>query len=72
MTRPIWEIEKDTTHGSSFRLYVGIPGVPGTKEVGGLSHQQAESLGRALAEIEKRATHRALKGVREALGITSS
>ena len=72
MSRPIWEIEKDTAHGTSFRLFVGIPGVPGTKEVGGLSRQQAESLGRALTVIEEKAAWRALKSVREALGITSS
>lgn len=70
MSRPLWEIEKDTTHGSSFRLIVGVPGIPGTREVGGLSHDQAERLGRALAVLEERAMKRALKGVREALGIT--
>lgn len=70
MSRPIWEIEKDTMHGTSFRLIVGTPGIPGTREVGGLSREQAERLGRALAVLEDRATKRALKGVREALGIT--
>ena len=70
MSRPLWEIIKDTKHGSSFRLIVGFPGVPGTREVPGLSHDQAERLGRALGTLEKRATERAQRRIREALGIT--
>lgn len=70
MIRPLWEIKEDTTHGTSFRLIVGAPGIPGTREVGGLSREQAERLGRALGVLEERAKKRALKGVREALGIT--
>ena len=69
MNRPIWKIEKDTNHGTSFRLSVGTPGVPGTVEVGGLSGDQARELGRALVLIEERTTRRALKSVRDALGI---
>lgn len=71
MTRPLWEIEKDTVHGgASYRLSVGIPGVPGTRQVSGLSQHQAQSLERALVLLEERVTNRALKNVREALGIT--
>lgn len=71
MSRPLWEITKDTTHGTSYRLSVGAPGLPGAREVGGLSRYQAESLERALATLEERATKRALKNVRAALGITT-
>lgn len=69
MPRSLWEIEKDTVSGTSFRLFVGPRGVPGSKEVGGLSRDQAERLGRALAVLEDKAASRALQGVRDALGI---
>lgn len=72
MIRPLWDIEKATTHGTSFRLTVGIPGVPGSHIVCGLSHEQAGALEDALFAIEKRAAERALQTVRDALGVRSS
>ena len=69
MARPVWEIEKDTAHGTSFRLFVGPPGIPGSVHVDGLSRQQAEALGVALTQLEKKVAFRALENVREALGI---
>lgn len=70
MTRPIWVIEKDTAHGSSLRLTVGVPGVPGSHTVGGLSRDQGASLEVALLALEERAKSRALSQVRDALGIS--
>lgn len=72
MTRPLWNIEKGTTHGTSFRLTVGIPGIPGSHIVSGLSHEQAEALEVALINLEKRAADRALQSVRDALGVQST
>ena len=69
MARPLWEIKKDTAHGTSYALHVGIPGVPGTETVTGLSREQGQALGLALAKLEERAAYRALEGVRNALGI---
>lgn len=71
MGRDIWKLEKDTTHGTSWRLTVGIPGVPGAHEVDGLSRQQAECLGPALECLEKDAAFSALERVRSALGVNS-
>jgi hypothetical protein len=69
MPRPLWEIQKDTTHGTSYALHVGIPGVPGTATVTGLSRDQGAELGTALTLLEERAANRALDSVRIALGI---
>lgn len=63
------KLEKDTAHGTSWRLTVGIPGVPGTHEVSGLSREQAEHLGPALERLERDAKYNALEGVRAALGV---
>ena len=72
MTRPLWNIEKGTTHGTSFRLTVGIPGIPGSHIVSGLSHEQAGELEGALFALEKRAAEHALQTVRDALGVQSN
>ncbi len=72
MTDPLWQIENDTTHGTSFRLTVGAPGIPGSHCVSGLSIAQAEALGHAVAAVEERAAWRALQAVRSALGIQSN
>lgn len=69
MLRPLWQIDKGTTHGTTFRLTVGIPGIPGSHHVQGLSHDQAEALEIALDALEKRAAERALQSVRDALGV---
>ncbi len=69
MARPLWEIVKDTTHGTSYALHVGAPGIPGNETVTGLSRDQAGALSLALAKLEERAARRALEGVRDALGI---
>lgn len=69
--KSIWTLEKATTHGTSWRLIVGIPGVPGSFEVGGLSREQAESLAPALERLEKVAVYRALENVRNAIGVNN-
>lgn len=69
MLKPLWKIEKGNTHGTSFRLIVGIPGIPGSHHVTGLSHDQAGALELALIALEKRSEERALKTVRDALGV---
>ena len=66
-----WRLEKDTIHGTSWRLTVGIPGVPGTCEVAGLSREQAERLGPALERLEKDSAYTALENVRNALGVSN-
>ena len=72
MSRPLWSIDKDTTHGTSFRLAVGVPGIPGSHEVSGLSRDQAQSLEAAITTLESSAKYLALEGVRKALGIRST
>ena len=69
--RPIRKLEKDTTHGTSWRLTVGIPGAPGTFEVSGLSREQAENLGPAMEKVEAVARYRALENVRNAIGVNN-
>lgn len=68
MTQPVWEITKSES-GESFSLHVGPRGVPGSVAVHNLPRPVAAALGDALYEIEKRAAHRALANVRDALGV---
>lgn len=63
-----WQIHKDES-GATFWLQVGHVGVPGSVAVRDLTRKQAQELGSALVEIERRAEYEALDVVRRALGI---